>query len=167
MGGLLHAPGQPSVRKSAVLPGSGATDSEYQYTAVPYDELRAQLLYTRARRRIVVLDCCYAARTFTIDEAGDASGTVAREAIIDGTYVIAGHGRPDRPGQGRFPLPLTASTPDLDTDPLVQMHGAPQSCREDGPWGLLEGGGRGPRASPVRGGLRCVSRSREPWFRGI
>src|SRR5207302_8568350 len=38
------------------LPGS---DRKRMYTAVPYDHVREVLLNSRARRRIVILDCCY------------------------------------------------------------------------------------------------------------
>lgn len=55
------------------------------YTAVAYTHLRRAIRASRARRRIVVLDCCFsgrAARTMS------APGALASQAGIDGVYVL-------------------------------------------------------------------------------
>ncbi|MEO3752594.1 caspase family protein [Streptomyces sp. B6B3] len=62
------------------------------YTTVPYNELRKQIRHagTRARRRIVVLDCCYAASAFP--RMADPRTGLADLAAVEGTYVIAAAG---------------------------------------------------------------------------
>ncbi len=55
------------------------------YTAVAYAHLRQAILASRARRKIVVLDCCFsgrAARTLA------DPGALASQAGIDGAYVL-------------------------------------------------------------------------------
>ncbi|MEU8351429.1 caspase family protein, partial [Streptomyces sp. NPDC048845] len=55
------------------------------YTAVAYEHLRVALRGSRARRRVLVLDCCFsgrAARTLSGDD-----GLAARTAV-DGAYVL-------------------------------------------------------------------------------
>ncbi|WP_179500021.1 caspase family protein [Streptomyces sp. WZ.A104] len=56
------------------------------YTAVAFEHLRAAIRSSRARRRVIVLDCCFsgrAARTL----AGDAD-TLAGRVAVDGAYVL-------------------------------------------------------------------------------
>ncbi|MER6315051.1 caspase family protein [Streptomyces sp. NPDC001581] len=60
------------------------------HTSTDYNEIREALLSAVAMRRIVILDCCYAASAL-----GVMSGTahsLAEEAIIEGTYLIAAAG---------------------------------------------------------------------------
>ncbi|MCQ4206820.1 caspase family protein [Streptomyces longispororuber] len=55
------------------------------YTAVAYQHLRASLRAARARRKIVILDCCFsgrAARALGGDEV------LAAQAAVDGAYVL-------------------------------------------------------------------------------
>ncbi|SOE06477.1 Tetratricopeptide repeat-containing protein [Streptomyces sp. Ag109_G2-15] len=58
------------------------------YTSVPYGQVKEQLVKSRARRRIVVLDCCYSGRALGM-ASGEPAMTVAQEARAEGTYVIA------------------------------------------------------------------------------
>ncbi|MBD2830651.1 caspase family protein, partial [Streptomyces globisporus] len=56
------------------------------YTSVAYQHLRAELRLARARRKIVVLDCCFsgrAARTLAATQ-----NVLAAQAAVDGAYVI-------------------------------------------------------------------------------
>ncbi|MFJ4480295.1 caspase, EACC1-associated type [Streptomyces xanthochromogenes] len=66
--------------------GLGDSRENVGYTAVAYQHLRAALRGSRARRKIVVLDCCFsgrAARTL----AGDVDA-LAAQAAVDGAYVL-------------------------------------------------------------------------------
>ncbi|MFE7463866.1 transporter substrate-binding domain-containing protein [Streptomyces sp. NPDC057499] len=54
-------------------------------TAVPYEWIKAHVEKSRAERRIVILDCCYAARAF-----GLQSNAAALE--VAGTYILAAAG---------------------------------------------------------------------------
>lgn len=63
------------------------SDAERIYTAVPYEHIRAAMLDSRARRKVVILDCCYGARAF--GQMSGAGAAIAQEAAAEGTYVIA------------------------------------------------------------------------------
>ncbi|MFD5298202.1 caspase family protein [Streptomyces mutabilis] len=56
------------------------------YTAVAYQHLRAALRTARARRKIVVLDCCFSGRAARALSGGDQ---LAAQAAVDGAYVLA------------------------------------------------------------------------------
>jgi hypothetical protein len=60
------------------------------YTAVYYDWLRNELRHSRARRRIVLLDCCFAASAFPA--MTDPGTSLADQAAVEGTYLIAAAG---------------------------------------------------------------------------
>ncbi|MEU8029961.1 caspase family protein [Streptomyces sp. NPDC049099] len=55
------------------------------YTAVAYQHLRTALRSARARRKIVVLDCCFSGRAARALGGGDV---LAAEAAVDGAYVL-------------------------------------------------------------------------------
>jgi tetratricopeptide (TPR) repeat protein len=56
------------------------------YTAVAYEHLRAAIRSSRARRRVIVLDCCFSGRAArTLAGNGDA---LAVQAAVDGAYVL-------------------------------------------------------------------------------
>lgn len=59
------------------------SDSRRARTAVPYDWLRAELLKTRAARRVVILDCCFSGRA-----VGSMGGTLADLVVTEGAYVL-------------------------------------------------------------------------------
>ncbi|CAG7648049.1 Caspase domain-containing protein [Actinacidiphila bryophytorum] len=54
------------------------------YTAVGYQHLRAVVRQSRARRKIIVLDCCFSGRA-----AKALTGGIIDEAAVDGAYVLA------------------------------------------------------------------------------
>ncbi|GAB2913691.1 caspase, EACC1-associated type [Streptomyces mayteni] len=56
------------------------------YTAVAYQHLRAVVRSSRARRRIIILDCCFSGRAARILTMAD--GSLANEAAVDGAYVL-------------------------------------------------------------------------------
>ncbi|GHH07089.1 caspase family protein [Streptomyces rubradiris] len=60
------------------------------YTATLYDDIRDILLNSSARRRIVILDCCYAGSALGI--MADPTQSLADYALIEGTYLIAAAG---------------------------------------------------------------------------
>lgn len=69
------------------LPGC---DPEVPYErGVPYDWIRRAVADTRARRRVVILDCCYSGRAGS-ELGGDGSGTdaVADKAETEGTCLL-------------------------------------------------------------------------------
>ncbi|WP_062205211.1 caspase family protein [Streptomyces sp. NBRC 109706] len=55
------------------------------YTAVAYEHLRTALRQSRARRKVLILDCCFSGRA-----ARTLNGTedIAALAAVDGTYVL-------------------------------------------------------------------------------
>ncbi|MFJ4618812.1 caspase family protein [Streptomyces sp. NPDC088812] len=55
------------------------------YTAVAYQHLRSALRSARARRKVVVLDCCFSGRAARALAGGDV---LAAEAAVDGAYVL-------------------------------------------------------------------------------
>ncbi|MFF3326432.1 caspase domain-containing protein [Streptomyces sp. NPDC002889] len=57
--------------------------AEY-YTTVPYQWIRRSLLDSTARRKVVILDCCFSGRAF----AGTMSGGHADMATIEGTALL-------------------------------------------------------------------------------
>jgi hypothetical protein len=54
------------------------------FTAVPYDELRQALAMSRARRKALILDCCFSGRALE-----GAMGPVAELAATTGTFVMS------------------------------------------------------------------------------
>ncbi|MFB6958802.1 caspase family protein [Streptomyces sp. NPDC056309] len=64
----------------------GDTRNHLGYTAVAYQHLRAALRAARARRKIVVLDCCFSGRAARA-LAGDGD-VLAAQAAVDGAYVL-------------------------------------------------------------------------------
>jgi hypothetical protein len=76
--GLVDVGGKFYLAVSSSDPGS------VHDTALPYEWVSHAIRHTRARRRIVVLDCCFSARAFRAQ-----SGRLSEIAQIDGTYLIA------------------------------------------------------------------------------
>ncbi|MFJ1564521.1 caspase family protein, partial [Streptomyces erythrochromogenes] len=60
------------------------------HTSTDYNEIREILLAAPALRRIVILDCCYAASALGL--MSDPASSIAEEALIEGTYLIAAAG---------------------------------------------------------------------------
>jgi hypothetical protein len=66
------------------LPGTIVGKS---YTAVPYEWVRRAVRDSPARRRLVILDCCYSGRA--LGTMGDSTSVVADSALIEGSAVLA------------------------------------------------------------------------------
>ena len=64
------------------------SDPDRIYAAVAYDQVRDELLRSRAGRRIVILDCCYRGRALGLMSGGGVSALL-NEASAEGTYVMA------------------------------------------------------------------------------
>jgi hypothetical protein len=64
--------------------------TQASHTSTDYNEIREILLSTAASRRIVILDCCYAASSLGV--MSDPANSIADEALIEGTYLIAAAG---------------------------------------------------------------------------
>ncbi|MEU5701407.1 caspase family protein, partial [Streptomyces aurantiacus] len=60
------------------------------HTSTDYDDIREALIESTANRRIVILDCCYAASALGV--MADPVDSVAEDAIVEGTYLIAASG---------------------------------------------------------------------------
>ncbi|MCT9080256.1 caspase, EACC1-associated type [Streptomyces fulvoviolaceus] len=59
-----------------------------RHTAVPYDWLREALLeHNRARRRVIVLDCCYSGRAIG-DMSGPSVTPLRTAADVEGSYLL-------------------------------------------------------------------------------
>lgn len=58
------------------------------YSAVAYDIVRNELRASRARRKIVILDCCYSGLALGLMGAEDSTERVANSARVTGTYLM-------------------------------------------------------------------------------
>ncbi|MCX4095852.1 hypothetical protein [Nocardia sp. alder85J] len=58
-----------------------------RWTTVPFEALREEILDSRARARILILDRCFAGRAF--EAMSDLSSPVAGQTDVRGTYTIA------------------------------------------------------------------------------
>ncbi|MFG3256434.1 caspase family protein [Streptomyces sp. NPDC048172] len=92
------------------------------YTAVAYEHLRAALREARARRRVLILDCCFSGRAVT---ALDAGGETAPPIDVDGVYVLAAAAR-DRAALAPDGEPHTAFTRELLDVLRLGVQGGPE-----------------------------------------
>ncbi|MEW2509775.1 caspase family protein [Streptomyces sp. NPDC046870] len=60
------------------------------HTSTDYNDIREALIESTAARRIVILDCCYAASALGV--MADPAHAVAEDAVVEGTYLIAAAG---------------------------------------------------------------------------
>ncbi|MGW4285948.1 caspase, EACC1-associated type [Streptomyces sp. NPDC004673] len=60
------------------------------HTSVDYNDIRETLLSSSALRRIVILDCCFAASALGV--MSDPASNIADDALVEGTYLIAAAG---------------------------------------------------------------------------
>lgn len=69
---------------------------EFQgFTALSYQHVRQAVMRSPARRRVIVLDCCYSGRVAHPLMGGHASGDdgFAQVAVVEGTYVLTSSAR--------------------------------------------------------------------------
>ncbi|WP_131737531.1 caspase, EACC1-associated type [Actinomadura roseirufa] len=81
--GLVHSAGSDLY---LTLAGS---HSKRMYTSVAYDHIRNELRESRARRTLVILDCCYSGRAVGLMADDDPTARVANSAALSGVYVMA------------------------------------------------------------------------------
>ncbi|TCO50679.1 caspase, EACC1-associated type [Actinocrispum wychmicini] len=79
--GLVHP------RTLGLLLAVVESTSTRTHTTVPYDLVRENVLDSPAARKVVILDCCFSGRA--LGGQADPTTTVANEAIIEGTYLLA------------------------------------------------------------------------------
>ncbi|MFB8282660.1 caspase, EACC1-associated type [Nocardia colli] len=79
--------GQPDRRGRLHLAVATTDFDRLDWTALPFETLRQELLDIPASTRILVLDCCFSGRAF--EAMGDRSGSVAGQLDHKGTYTIA------------------------------------------------------------------------------
>ncbi|MFI6582770.1 caspase family protein [Embleya sp. NPDC050493] len=63
------------------------------YTALSYHYVRQVVMRSPARRRIVILDCCYSGRATHTLMGGATGNDLAQHAVIEGTYVLTSSSR--------------------------------------------------------------------------
>ncbi|MGT2525777.1 caspase family protein [Streptomyces nojiriensis] len=82
---LLYYAGHGLLTSSGSL-NLAASDTEHDrsFTAIPYDDVRETLAKSRARRKALILDCCFSGRAVR-----ESMGTVAELATATGTYVLS------------------------------------------------------------------------------
>lgn len=70
---------------------SGSSKEQPKWSSVPFSTLRDDLMTSRARTRVLILDCCFSGRAF---EAMSGPSTLVEGQIdIQGTYTIASSSR--------------------------------------------------------------------------
>ncbi|NUO61656.1 MAG: hypothetical protein HOV71_21610 [Hamadaea sp.] len=81
--------GLTGMKRQQLFLGLRDTDPQRpQFNCLPYDVLREEVLGSRAKNRIVILDCCFSGRATTPLLSADAS-TVLDQMDIEGAYVLA------------------------------------------------------------------------------
>jgi predicted restriction endonuclease len=81
--GLLHA------NTGELYLACPDSDSRSIHKAVPYGYIRDQFRESSARRKIVILDCCYSGKALnTAMAAPDAASRFADNAMLSGTYLM-------------------------------------------------------------------------------
>ncbi|MEU4341491.1 AAA domain-containing protein [Nocardia sp. NPDC023852] len=111
-------------RLHLALPNS--EPNQINWSSIPFDRLREELAASRARARILILDCCFSGRAF--ESMSSASTLVDGQIDIHGTYTITSSSRNEpslAPGGHRhtaFTAALleAAAIPGLTLDELYQ-----------------------------------------------
>lgn len=63
------------------------TSQDRLYAGLEYEYLRQAFLRSRARRKVIILDCCFSGRAISAD-MGAADDQLAEHALIEGTYLL-------------------------------------------------------------------------------
>lgn len=101
------------------LPGS--SKEHPKWSSVPFSTLRDDLMASRARTRVLILDCCFSGRAF---EAMSAPSTLVQGQIdVQGTYTIASSSRtePSVAPDGHRHTAFTAALLSAATDPAITL----------------------------------------------
>lgn len=82
--------GLPSSVGDDLYLGLVGSSIERMHRSVRYDDIGMQIRLSRARRKLVILDCCYSGRAAAgVMAAGDSTGQVANSAAVTGAYLMA------------------------------------------------------------------------------
>lgn len=81
----MRGPNRGELRVTRAMSRPGAP-----HTATPYGDIRDIIIESRAFRRIVILDCCYAASA--LGTMAEPSDEMVEDAVTEGTYLIAAAG---------------------------------------------------------------------------
>ncbi len=101
------------------LPGS--SKEQPKWSSVPFSTLRDDLMASRARTRVLILDCCFSGRAF---EAMSTPATLVEGQIdIQGTYTIASSSRtePSIAPEGHRHTAFTAALLSAATEPDLTL----------------------------------------------
>ena len=66
-----------------------ATDRSRPYTSISFDDIRAELGHARRIRKLVILDCCFAARAMNGGMGADGTQALYKLAETPGAYILA------------------------------------------------------------------------------
>jgi predicted restriction endonuclease len=81
--GLLHSTG------SELYITLVDSNIERMYYSVAYENFRTEIRHSPARRKLVILDCCYSGRALNAMSDGGSTGRVANSAALSGVYLMA------------------------------------------------------------------------------
>ena len=65
------------------------SNRERMYSSVPYSNFRTEIRMSPARRKLVILDCCYSGRALNVMGDEESTGLIANSAALSGVYVMA------------------------------------------------------------------------------
>ncbi len=106
---------------------TGSDPDHLAWTSIPFATLREEILASRARARVLILDCCFSGSAF--EAMSDGPGLVTGQVDIHGTYTITSSGAndPSFAPEGHRNTAFTASmlaaaaeTPGLTLDELYR-----------------------------------------------
>ncbi|MFD8382678.1 caspase family protein [Streptomyces sp. NPDC059679] len=104
------------------------------YTAVAYEHLRAAIRASAARRRVLILDCCFSGRAARTLSGGDDA--LPAHVAVDGAYVLTASPR-DRVALAPDGEPHTAFTGELLDILRLGINGGPELIDLDTLYGAL------------------------------
>lgn len=81
--GLLHSTG------SDLYLTVVDSNKERMYYSVAYDNFRTEIRESRARRKLVILDCCYSGRALNAMSDDGSTAVMANSASLSGVYLMA------------------------------------------------------------------------------
>lgn len=81
--------GLPSQHDGELLLSLTTTRPGRDYSSVSYGLIRNEVVNSHASRIVVILDCCYSGRALGRMGSHDPAPTLANDAEIEGTYLIA------------------------------------------------------------------------------
>lgn len=74
-------------RHELYLALQGSRFAKPEFNSLEYDKLRSAVFDSRARTKVIILDCCFGGRAVT-DSMAAAGGEIASQLDVEGTYVL-------------------------------------------------------------------------------